>query len=132
MLEVSDAQVISFLAHAERLTVDEWLEILRRVRELRTQRLPAIRRLRDMIALNAPTAVGMLANERIAAITRTLGQELRQQDEEAVGVVRFWTAVVSQLTAAAYAIERSDELGAADLAQLYASFESCISFRLLA
>jgi len=27
VLEVSDAQVITFLAHAERLTVDEWLGI---------------------------------------------------------------------------------------------------------
>lgn len=35
VLEVSDAQVITFLAHAERLTIDEWLEILDRARELR-------------------------------------------------------------------------------------------------
>jgi hypothetical protein len=42
VLEVPDAQVITFLAHAERPTVDEWLEILARARELRVQRLPVL------------------------------------------------------------------------------------------
>jgi hypothetical protein len=45
ILEVADAQVITFLAHAERLTVAEWREILAHARELRAQRLPAVRRL---------------------------------------------------------------------------------------
>jgi hypothetical protein len=126
VLEVSDAQVITFLAHAERLTVPEWLAILERARELRTQRLPAVRRLRDTIALDEPTVIGVIANERIAEIARTIEQELREQEREPVGIVRFAGAVVTQLTAAAYAIERCQELGAADVAQLYAPFELVI------
>jgi hypothetical protein len=35
-------------------------------------------------------------------------------------------AIVTQLTATAYAIERCEELGAADVAQLYAPFEPLI------
>jgi hypothetical protein len=126
VLEVADALVITFLAHAERLTVSEWLEILARAREFRVQRLAAIRRLRDTIALDSPTIIGMLANERIAAIAHTLEQELRDPERDGDGIVRFATAVVTQLTAAAYGIERCHELGAADVAQLYSPFESCI------
>jgi hypothetical protein len=126
VLETSDAQVISFLANAERLTMDEWLQILERALELRAQRLPAVRRLRDTIAPDEPTVIGLIANERIAEIARTLEQELREQEREAAGVVRFVGAVVTQLTAAAYAIERCRALGAADLAQLYAPFASLI------
>ena len=85
-----------------------------------------MRRLRDTIAMTAPTVVGMMANTRIAAIAHTLEQELREQDRERAGVVRFATAVVSQLTTAAYAIERCHELRAADVALLYAPFEPCI------
>jgi hypothetical protein len=47
VLEVSNAQVITFLAHAEWVTIDEQLEILQRARELHAQRLQAVRRLRD-------------------------------------------------------------------------------------
>jgi hypothetical protein len=35
VLKVADAMVITFLAHAERLTVHEWLEILAPARGLR-------------------------------------------------------------------------------------------------
>jgi hypothetical protein len=128
VLDAADAQVISFLAHAELLTVDEWLEILERARELRVQRLPAVRRLRDTIALDEPTIVGMRATERIAAIARTLEQELREQDREALGAVRFASAVVTQLTAASYAIELSKQLGTGDVTHIYAPFEPLISF----
>lgn len=41
-------------------------------------------------------------------------------------MVRFAGAVVTQLTAAAYAIERCNELGARDVVQLYAPFEFMI------
>jgi hypothetical protein len=131
VLEVPQAQVVTFLAHAEQLTIPEWLEILTRARELRLTRLPAVRRLRDAIALAEPSVIGMIANERISAIARTFEQELREEDREAAGVVRFASAVVSQLTAASYAIERREELGAADLAQLYAPFERYIALALL-
>jgi len=57
---------------------------------------------------------------------RTLEQELRAQSTEVAGVVRFAQAVVAQLTAASYAIERCNELAAADVAQLYAPFERFI------
>jgi hypothetical protein len=87
ILEVSDAQVITFLAHAERLTIEEWLEILTSARELRAQRLPAVRRLRDTIGLTEPSVIGLMANERIAAIALTLEQELHEQGGEAAGVV---------------------------------------------
>jgi hypothetical protein len=126
IMKVSDAQVITFLAHAARLTVDEWLDILERARELRAQRLPTIRRLRDMIALEEPSVIGMLANTRIHTIARTLEQELRDQERDAAGVARFITAVVTQLTAAAYGIERCHELGHVDVTQLYLPFEWCI------
>ena len=126
VLEPSDAQVVTFLAHAEQLTIDEWLEILERARELRGQRLPAVWRLRDTIALDEPSVIGIIATERIAAIAWTVEQELREQDREAAGVVRFATAVSTQLTAASYAIERCNELGAVDVAQLYAPFERII------
>ena len=126
VLQVPDAQVITFLANAERLTVAEWLEILKRARELRAKRLPALRRLRDVIALDEPTVVGMIANERIATIERTLEQELRDEQRDAAGIVRFATAVVTQLTAATYAIERYNELSTAHVAQLYALFEPLI------
>lgn len=126
VLEVPDAQVITFLACAERLTVAEWFEIIERARELRGQRLPAVRRLRDTIALDEPTVIGMLANGRIAAIAKTLEQELRDREREGPGLVRFATAMSTQLTAASYAIERSNELGAADVAHLYAPFESML------
>jgi hypothetical protein len=128
VIDVSDAQAISFLAHADRLTNDEWLEILEGAHELRAQRLPAVRRLRDTIALDEPTIIGAIATERIAAIARTLEHELRALDREAADVMRFATAVVTQLTAAAYAIERSDELADADLALLYAPLASLISW----
>jgi hypothetical protein len=68
-----------------------------------------------------------VANERIAAIARTLKQELRDQDRERPGVVRFATAVVTQLTDAAYAIEHGDELGVSDAKRLYAPFEPFVS-----
>ena len=123
--------MITFLAHAERLMIDEWLEILVRARELGVQRLAAVRRLRDTIAMNEPTVVGMLANTRIAAIAHALEQELREQDGEAVGVAHFATAVVVQLTAASYAIERCNELSTADVAQLYAPFETCVPLAML-
>jgi hypothetical protein len=126
VLVVSDAQVVTFLTHAERLTIDEWSEILASARALRAKRLPAVRRLRDAIAMDEPSVIGRISNERIAAIARTLEQELRVEDREAAGVVRFAGAVVTQLTASSYAIERRDELGAADMAQLYAPFESFI------
>jgi hypothetical protein len=125
VLEMSDAQVITFLAHAERLTVDEWLDILERARELCAQRLPAVRRLRDKVALDAPTDIGMVVPERITAIARTLEQELRGDGREAE-VARFARGVLTQLTAASYAIERCKELRAGDLAQLYSPFERCI------
>jgi hypothetical protein len=47
------------------------------------------------IALDEPTAIGALANERIAAIGRTLEQELREEEREDAGVVRFVGAVVT-------------------------------------
>jgi hypothetical protein len=94
VLEVSDAQVISFLARPERLTIDEWLEILERARERRPNLLPAVRRLRDSIALDELSVLGMMANERIAAIARTFVQELRKQKREAAGVVRFAGEVI--------------------------------------
>jgi hypothetical protein len=83
------------------------------------------------VLLVEPSVIETMANERIAAIARTFEQELREQDREAAGVVRFAGVVVSQLTAAAYAIERCDELGAADIAQLYAPFEPFVSFATL-
>lgn len=126
VLAVPDAQVVTFLTCAEQLTVGEWLEILERAREFRAQRLPAIRRLRDTIALAEPSVVGMLAIERIAVIAQTLEQELRDVERDGLGVVRFATAVVTQLTAASYAIERSVELEETDVAQLYAPFEVMI------
>ena len=126
VLESADAQAISFLAHAERLTVEEWAEILATARELRERRLPAVRRLRDAIAMDEPSAIGLWANTRIAAIARALEQELRDEDREPAGVIRFAGAVVTQLTAASYAIERGDELGPSDVAQLYAPFEPLI------
>jgi hypothetical protein len=126
MLELLEAQAVTFLAHAERLTVIEWLEILERARELRARRLPAVRRLHDTIALDEPTVIGMMANERIAAIARPLEQELREEGREAAGVLRFVTAAVTQLTVASHAIEWYEELGAADLERLYAPFESFI------
>lgn len=43
-------------------------------------------------------------------------------------MIRFTGAVVAQLTAASYAIERGDELGAGDVALLYAPFEPLIPF----
>jgi hypothetical protein len=70
--------------------------------------------------------IGLMTTERIAAIARTLEQELRDQDRQAAGVVRFASAVVCQLTAASYAIQRCDELGARDVGQLYAPFEMLI------
>jgi hypothetical protein len=126
VLEVSDAQVVTLLAHVERLTVDEWAEILTSAHERRAERLPAVRRLRDAIAMDEPSVIGMLANVRISTIARTLEQELRDEDREAAGVVRFAGAVVTQLTASSYAIERRGELGAADVVQLYAPFERVI------
>jgi hypothetical protein len=126
VLGSADAQAISFLAHAERLTVEERAEILATARELRARRLPAVRRLRDAIALDEPSAIGLLANTRIAAIARTLEQELRARDTDPAGAVRFAGAVITQLTATSYAIERRDELGAADAAQLHAPFEPFI------
>jgi hypothetical protein len=122
VLKTSDAHVASFLTHAERLTIDEWAEILTSAHE----RLPAVRRLRDAIAMDEPSVIGSIANERIAAIVRTLEQELRDENREAAGVVRFAGAVATQLTASFYAIERRDELGTADVAQLYAPFEPVI------
>jgi hypothetical protein len=68
----------------------------------------------------------MIANTRIAAIAHTLEQELREQNCERAGVVRFATAVVTQLTTAVYGIEQSRKLGAADTAQPYAPFETCM------
>jgi hypothetical protein len=59
-------------------------------------------------------------------IARTLEQELRAQNRDVAGVVRFADAVVTELTAAAYAIERRGELGTADVAQLYAPFEMLV------
>jgi hypothetical protein len=103
VLEVSDAQVITFVAHAERLTIEEWIVILASARGTRAVRLPALRRLRDTIAMDEPSVIGLIANERIAEIARTLEQQLREQDREAVSVVRFAGAVVTQLTAASYA-----------------------------
>jgi len=50
---------------------------------------------------------------------------------KAAGVVRFAGAVVSQLTAASYAIERREELGAEDVAQLYAPFDPFVPLALL-
>jgi hypothetical protein len=126
VLEVDDASVVTFLAHAERLTVDEWTEILTSAHERRAARLPAVRRLRDAIAMDEPSVIGLIANVRIATIARTLEQELRDEDREAGGVVRFAGAVVTQLTASSYAIERRDELGATDVAQLYGPFEPVI------
>jgi hypothetical protein len=131
VLESSDAQAISFLAHAERLTVDEWAEILATARELCARRLPSLRRLRDAIAMDEPSAIGLLANQRIAVIARTLEQELRAQNRDVAGVVRFADAVVTELTAASYALERRDELGAADVAQLYAPFEAMVPLALM-
>jgi hypothetical protein len=75
-----------------------------------------------------PTVVGMMVTERIAAIARTLERELREVNGEAAGAVRFAGAVVTQLTAAAYAIELCKELGTGDVAQIYAPFEPYISF----
>jgi len=126
VLESSDAQAISFLAHAEQLTIEEWAGILATARDLRARRLPAVRRLRDAIALDEPSAIGLLANQRIPLIARTLEQELRAQNRDVAGVVRFADAVVTELTAISYAIERRGELGAADVAQLYAPFEAMI------
>jgi len=94
--------------------------------ELLAHRLPAVRRLRDRIRLDEPSVIGSIAEERIAAIARIDGQEPREQEREAAGVVRFDGAVVTQVTAAAYAIERCEKLGAADVAQLYAPFEPLI------
>jgi hypothetical protein len=37
VLEVSDVRVVTFLAHAEQLTVNKWTEILASARELREQ-----------------------------------------------------------------------------------------------
>lgn len=124
VLEVPDAQVVTFLAHAERLTVEEWAEILANARERRKQRLPAIRRLRNMIATEEPSAIGLLANQRIAVFARTLDQELRIQRSDVAGVVRSADAVGTELTATSYAIERRGEFGAADVVQLFAPFES--------
>lgn len=70
----------------------------------------AVRRLRDAIALDEPSAIGLLANQRIAVIARTLEQELRAQNRDVAGVVRFADAVVTELTAASYPIERRGEL----------------------
>lgn len=131
VLEVSDAQVVTFLAHAERLTVEEWAEILTTAHELRVRRLPALRRLRDAIALDDPSAIGLLANQRIAVIARTLEQELRAQNRDVGGVVRFADAVVTELTAATDALERRGELGAADVAQLYAPNEAMVPLALM-
>ena len=90
------------------------------------RRLPAVRRLRDAIAIDEPTAIGLPANQRIAIIARTLEQELRVQNRHVAGVVRFADAVVTELTATSYAIERRGELGAADVAKIYAPFETLI------
>jgi hypothetical protein len=69
------------------------------------RRLPAARR-GDTIALDGAIVIGVLANTRIRRIARTLEQELRQHDRETAGVERFATAVITQLTAGFYAIER--------------------------
>jgi hypothetical protein len=53
---MSDVLAINFLTYAERLTICEWLQIVECARVLRTQRLPAVRRLRDTIALDVPTS----------------------------------------------------------------------------
>ncbi len=82
----------------------------------------AVRRLRDAVGSDEPSAIELLANQRIAAIARTLEQELLAQDTDVAGVGRFAGAIVTQLSATSYAIERRDELGAADAAQLYAPF----------
>lgn len=96
------------------------------------ERLPAVRRLRDTIAPDEPTALGLLANRQFARIARTLRQELRDQERESAGVLGFAGAVITQLTAPAYAIERSEDLGAGDVAQLYAPFEALIPLESLA
>ena len=59
-------------------------------------------------------------------IARTLEQELRARNRDVAGVVRFADAVVTELTATSYAIERRRELGASDVAQLYARFDRVI------
>jgi hypothetical protein len=102
VLEVADAQVVTFLANAERLTVEEWAGILESARELRARRLPAVRRLRDAIAADEPSAIGLLANQSIAVIARTLEQELRAQSRDVAGVVRFADALVTELAPHAY------------------------------
>jgi hypothetical protein len=50
--------------------------ILECARDLRVKRLPAIRRLRDTIAPNEPSVIGLIAAERITATARTFEQEL--------------------------------------------------------
>lgn len=76
--------------------------------------------------MDEPSAIGLLANQRIAVIARTIERELRAQSSDVAGVVRLADAVVTELTATPYAIERRGELGAADVAQLYAPFEPLI------
>lgn len=66
--------MITFLARAEQLMVDEWLQILQRARELRVQRLPAVRRLRDTIALDEPSMIGRIA---MSASPRSRGRSSR-------------------------------------------------------
>jgi hypothetical protein len=126
VLAAAGAHILTFLACAEQLTAEEWTEIVTTARELRAERLPAVRRLRDAIAFDEPRSIAMLANALIAVIAHTLEQELRDEDREAIGVVQFAGTVVIQLTTASNAIELCNELGAVNVAQLHAPFETMI------
>jgi hypothetical protein len=64
VLAVADAQVVTFGRNAKRLTVEKWLEILEGARASRAGSL-----FNSSVTLSVK---GLIANERIAAIVRTL------------------------------------------------------------